>query len=667
MKKGLALKITIYIGIFALSIGLIVGGVSIFISRNHIVKEAEMGLSRVTSLGTEKIEMAVGSRLDILTELTRKSEIQSMDFETQRNSLIDDVKRLGYLDMAIVDLNGQARYVLEENTADLSDRGYIKKALSGEQAVSDVIISKVTNSAVLMYAVPIKDNGAVLGVLLARRDGNALAEITSDMGYGDTGYAYVINDKGIVVAHPNRDLVMDQFQPIEESQANPDLIPLSQIFSKVLDEKEGISTYTYEGKSLYASYSPIVGTNWTLMITANQEEVNEGVSRLTRFLALIVFSILILSILISYTLGKSLASPIIKLTDIVKKQSNLDFSKIDSKSTEVLKNRKDEIGLMATELIFMSENLRTLLINVSDTASNVSATSEELTAASEQSARASEEVAQAVNEIAKGSSDQASNISDASSSLELLGKDIENNKFKSIELLDSSSEISALVDSGTEIVRVLDQKTKDNSDAAKTVFESILKTRESSNKIGESSALITTIADQTNLLALNASIEAARAGEHGRGFAVVADEIRKLAEQSRSTTSVIDEMVEKLKTDAEIAVKKMEEAGTIVRLQEESVAETRDTFENISLAIKKSDQMVNEISASAEGMNVRKESILANIERLSVVSEENAASTEETSATIEEQTASAEEIANASSELSDMAQNLQDMIMRFKF
>lgn len=60
-----------------------------------------------------------------------------------------------------------------------------------------------------MYAVPIKDNGAVLGVLLARRDGNALAEITSDMGYGETGYAYVINDKGIVVAHPNRDLVMD--------------------------------------------------------------------------------------------------------------------------------------------------------------------------------------------------------------------------------------------------------------------------------------------------------------------------------------------------------------------------------------------------------------------------------------------------------------------------
>lgn len=667
MKKGLALKLAVYIGVFAIAIGLLIGSVSILMSRDYMVKEAEVGMSQVADLGSEKIELAIKYRLDILNEIAERARTRSMDFDIQRESLVDDVKRLGYLDMAIVDLNGQARYILDDNVADLSDRDYIKRALSGESIVSDVIISRVTNSAVLMYAVPIKEDGKVLGVLLARRDGNALADITNEMGYGETGYAYIINDKGITVAHPNRELVMDQFQPIEVAKTDSSFVPVSDLFHKILSEKQGISSYTFDGAGLYAAFEPIDGTNWFLVITANQNEVLSGVLTLTKVLIYIILGLLLVSIFIAYGLGKSLASPIIRLTDIVKRQSNLDFSEIDSKSSDLLTKRKDEIGLMAAELISMSKNVRDLLINVSDTSSNVSATSQELTATSEQSATASEEVAQAVNEIARGASEQAGNISEASSSLDSLGQDIENNKTKSSELIDSSTEISNLVISGIEVVTDLGEKTKDNSSASKVVFESILKTRESSQKIGEASSLITSISDQTNLLALNASIEAARAGEHGRGFAVVADEIRKLAEQSRNTTTTIDDMVEKLKVDAEVAVQKMEEAGKIVKLQEDSVIKTRETFVGISSAIKNSEIIVNEISGTANDMNLKKDNIMSNIEMLSTVSEENAASTEETSAAIEEQTAAAQEIANASSELSDMAQNLQNMIMRFKF
>ena len=178
--------------------------------------------------------------------------------------------------------------------------------------------------------------------------------------------------------------------------------------------------------------------------------------------------------------------------------------------------------------------------------------------------------------------------------------------------------------------------------------------------------MIASISEQTNLLALNASIEAVRVGEHGRGFVVVADEIRKLAEQSKETTAIIDQMVHLLKNDAETAVQKMNQMNEIVKEEQLSVVKTRETFGQISDAIKRSEEMVTLINETSLLMEESKIRVMNNIDTLSAVAEENAASTEEASAAIEEQTASAEQIADASEDLSEMAQTLQTLIQKFK-
>ncbi|OJV62779.1 MAG: hypothetical protein BGO41_00140 [Clostridiales bacterium 38-18] len=666
MKKGLTRNITLFIALFAVIITMISGGVSIFMSRNAVQSEANRALSEMTSLGAEKITDAISSRLLILQEIANRSRTQSMDWATQQSSLKTDIERLGYLDFAIVSLKGEAHYILEGDTLDLSDRTYVQKALAGEANASDVLISKKTNTAVLMYAVPITNNGKVVGALIARRDGNALFEITDEMGYGNDGYAYIINSDGVTVAHPNRDLVMQQFKPIEAAKTDETFEPVAKVFQKVLDEKSGISQYTYKGVPLLYAFEPIEGTTWYLINTATEDEVFAGSGKLVKTLLTISIVIVLLAIIVSWGLGLSIARPIVRMTNIVNKQASLDFIKIEDPVLVRLSHRKDEIGLMTTSLFEMSDNVRALLENVSNTAEQVSATSEELTATSNQSATASGEVAETINDIAQSAGSQAEYTSEAAGQLKSLSDEIRNNMQQVERMAVNTQMIRAMIDDGLSVISQLSHQAAKNNEASEVAFNSIIRTNESTAKISDASQMITSISEQTNLLALNASIEAARAGEHGRGFAVVAEEIRKLAEQSRSTTATIDQMLSSLNVDAKTAVNRMQESEELVKEQANNIEVVKKTFEEITSAVINSEEIVLSVGDSSERMEGLKAQVSDRIVSLSSLAEENAASTEEASASVEEQTASAIEIASASEDLAKMAQGLQEMISKFK-
>ncbi|MNW53190.1 Methyl-accepting chemotaxis protein McpC [compost metagenome] len=182
----------------------------------------------------------------------------------------------------------------------------------------------------------------------------------------------------------------------------------------------------------------------------------------------------------------------------------------------------------------------------------------------------------------------------------------------------------------------------------------------------ESTRFISDISKQTNLLSLNASIEASRAGEAGRGFAVVASEIRNLADQSRTSSQDIDELLQEINQEMELVSDTTENTGKILAEQSAIVMTTMESISDIIRSIQLILPQIDGISSSVNELNEHKDKILLTVESTSAVSEENSASAEEISASTIELVGSYNEITKSIQEVEQVSKEMIQAVNRFK-
>ncbi|AFM02168.1 methyl-accepting chemotaxis protein [Desulfitobacterium dehalogenans ATCC 51507] len=662
MLKSIRTKLVIYFSILVLLSSLALGYLSLSRASDALTAEAEKALTSLADDAARLTESRLEIQKKTLEMIALREDIQTMDWQVQQPILQRQVPNTNFLDIGVVQLDGTVNYS-DGSTSQLGDRDYVKKALKRETNVSDLIISRVTNDRVIMYATPIIHDGQVVGALIGRRDGNALSLIAEDTGYGQKGYGYMINSQGTVVAHPDSEKVRNQFNPIEEVKGDQSLTSIAVLFENVLKEGRGVGSYTFNGQDLYAGYAPIQGSNWIFIITAGQEEVLSAIPALQRNIIIAGVVILLVSIGLVILIGNSMAKPIMKVAECAERIAQLD---VTHDVPEAFLKKEDEIGTLAKGIQVITSSLREFIRDVRESSEQVAAVSVQLTGSTQQSAAVAEEVSKAISEIAKGASEQAGNTEEGAVKAVRLGQVIEKDLELAKALNTASYKVSTVVDEGLKEIDNLTHISEENNEATLEIRQVIYKTNESSQKIGQASSVIASIAEQTNLLALNAAIEAARAGDAGRGFSVVAEEIRKLAEQSSASTKSIDLMVKELQDNSQDAVKNMEKVSMISKQQTESVMTCQDKYRVIAQSMAEAIQAVNELNASEAEMDKIKDEILLTLQTLSAIAEENSAATEEVTASMEEQTASIQEIAASSEGLSDLAQSLKTVIMKFR-
>ena len=361
--KSIRIKIVLAISILLLVVCIGFGISSYFIASNILISNVNIELPQLAKQGTYAVEKSLAEQWTSLEVLASNDKIRdpSIQMDDKIKIMQEEAKRTGDINIAYADIDGNTISPSGKSVS-IKDREYFQKAIKGEKSVSDPIEDKTNPGSMIMnYAVPVKWNDKIVGVIFKVRDGNNLSEMTNKIAFGESGKAYMVNSKGTTIANYNKDLVIKMDNSFDNLAKNPNLQDMVNIQKEMLKGGVGSGHYTYNGAVKYIGYAPVNGTTWFLAVTIPQNEILSGLDSLKISVLIIAIILLLLGIVYGILFSKVITKPIISMAEHLKIMAAGDFTKDISAS--LLKN-KDETGILAKSVDTMQRSVRDVIKSV---------------------------------------------------------------------------------------------------------------------------------------------------------------------------------------------------------------------------------------------------------------------------------------------------------------
>lgn len=341
---------------------------------------------------------------------------------------------------------------------------------------------------------------------------------------------------------------------------------------------------------------------------------------------------LILGILCSYFISRSITRPINRVVDIANKLAQGDLTQ------KVEQGAKDEIGQLFNALGNTVNKLKDIVGQISGASNEVSSSAEQLSVVTEQSSLGAKDQKSETIQVATAMVEMAATVQDVASI--------------AVQAENAASKASNEASNGRQVVEQTLQTINQLSSVVDTTSQKLISLEADSVSIGQILDVINDIADQTNLLALNAAIEAARAGEQGRGFSVVADEVRNLAQRTQESTLQIKTLIDKLQSGTKSAVESMSIGKAHAQASVVEASKAKVALNSITQAVTLINDMNAQIASATEQQSIVTNDVSRNVSNVELITDESETATLQ--------------ISQSSTELALLSGTLKSMIAHFK-
>lgn len=520
----------------------------------------------------------------------------------------------------------------------------------GIKATENLMVSDTEytdNQLQIIIGAPVKGENDVLYYVVGSYKYDVLNDVLSNLHIGYSGYAMIVNENGIIMAHPNVNIVQNKTNISQLYEGNNDVM---ELFQKIYTGVTDIEELKINGEKQYIAYTPVRGTNWHMALFMPHSEF-KAVERqaITSNIIVTIICSIAAAILASVVANK-IARSIGNVKERIQKLAQGDITS----PVEILQTG-DEAEDLSTALQYTVQDIRTYIMELRETLMSVSkgnlnvSVKEDFVGDFIILKESTNYIIDSLNNMMQKLQLAANTLSNAAIHVSNDARDVQNaseEQSTSVEkLIQESNEISNSIievdenaKATKELTNKVEQKLEEGINQMKALLKAMDDIRNSEQEIIKTTKFMEDIAFQTNILALNASIEAARAGDAGKGFAVVADEVRNLAGKSSDFSKYTAEIIKVSSEAIDMGVK--------------VANETSVSMNDIASISQEITEITDKLLVSVESEMVALENVAFAVESISNMTTKNLSV--------------AQESANSIEELTQQAVTLQQMVEKFE-